>query len=312
MLDLKRLRVLRSVAEHGSFSAAADDLYVSQSAVSQQIANLEAEVGEPLILRLRGGPVLTEAGHVLVGHAESAMARLEQAERDLAALSGLEAGELRLVSFASASATVVTRAITRFRDAHPGIRLSLTEAEPEDALPALRRGRFDVAVLYDFELHPFEPDPDIGMQSVIDERMHLALPPRHRLAGCGAVDIAELADDSWLCGSSESSCRQLTLRSCERAGFVPDIAYESNDYTVMQALVAAGMGVTLIPDLALMLPSPEIALAEVVPDPPVRRVWAATLDAGARSPAAAAMAETLAAAGAELAAEAAVETAAAA
>ena len=300
MLDLKRLRVLRSVAEQGSFSAAADDLYVSQSAVSQQIANLEAEVGEPLVLRLRGGPVLTDAGQLLVGHAELAMARLEQAERELASLSGLEAGELRLVSFASASATIVTDAIGRFREAHPGIRLSLTEAEPEDALPALRRGRYDVAVLYDFELYPFDHDDDIAMRSVIDERMHLALPPDHRLAGCGAVDIAELSDESWLCGSSETSCRKLTLRSCERAGFVPDIAYESNDYTVMQALVSAGMGVTLVPDLALMLPSPDIALVEVIPDPPVRRVWAATLDAGARSPAAAAMVETLAAIGAEV------------
>jgi molybdate transport repressor ModE-like protein len=303
MLDLKRLRVLRAVAEHGSFSAAAEELYVSQSAVSQQIANLEAEVGEPLVLRLRSGPVLTDAGRVLVSHAESAMARLEQAERELASLSGLEAGELRMVSFASASATVVTRAISRFREAHPGIRLSLTEAEPEEALPALRRGRFDVAVVYDFEIHPFDPDPDLAMTPVIDERMHLALPPDHRLAGRSSVDLAEVAEESWLCGSSETSCRQLTLRSCERAGFVPDVAYESNDYTVMQALVAAGMGVTLIPDLALMLPSPEIALVEVVPDPPVRQVWAATLDAGARSPAASAMVDRLAAAGSELAAE---------
>ncbi len=302
MLDLKRLRFLRSVAEHGSFSAAAEVLYVSQSAVSQQIATLEAEVGEPLILRLRSGPVLTDAGRLLVGHAESAMARLEQAERELASLSGLEAGELRMVSFASASATVVTRAISRFREEHPGIRLSLTEAEPEEALPALRCGRYDVGVLYDFELHPFEPDPDIAMRSVIDERMHLALPRDHRLAGCEAVHLSELADESWLCGNCESSCRQLTLRSCEQAGFVPDIAYESNDYTVMEALVSAGMGVTLIPDLALMLPSPDIAIVDVLPDPPVRRVWAATLDAGARSLAAAAMVDTLAVVGAELAA----------
>ncbi len=191
--------------------------------------------------------------------------------------SGLESGELRLVSFASASATVVSRAITRFHETHPGIRLHLTEAEPEDSIPALRRGSFDIAVVYDFELAPFPPDDDLAMRPIIDERMHLALPPDHRLAGCSDVEIAELADDSWLCGSSDSSCRQLTLRSCERAGFVPDIAYESDEYTVMQALVSAGMGVTLIPDLALMLPSPDIALAEVVPDPPVRRVWAATL-----------------------------------
>ena len=304
MLDLKRLRVLRAVAEHGSFSAAADELYVSQSAVSQQIANLEAEVGEPLVLRLRGGPVLTDAGRVLVAHAESAMARLEQAERDLASLSGLETGELRMVSFASASATVVTEAISRFRDAHPGIRISLTEAEPEEALPALHRGRFDVGVVYDFELHPFPADPDLDLTPVIDERMHLALPPGHALAGCEAVELGELSDESWLCGSSETSCRQLTLRSCERAGFVPDVAYESNDYTVMQALVSAGMGVTLIPDLALRLPSPDVALVEVIPDPPVRRVWAGTLDAGSRSVAASAMVAVLAEVGAGLAAEA--------
>jgi molybdate transport repressor ModE-like protein len=302
MLDLKRLRVLRAIAERGSFSAAADELYVSQSAVSQQVATLEAEVGEPLLLRLRGGPVLTDAGRLLVSHADAAMARLEQAERELAALSGLEHGELHLVSFASASATVVSRAIARFHEIHPDIRLHLTEAEPEDAIPALRRGRFDIAVVYDFELAPFPPDEDLSMRSLIDERMHLALPPDHRLAGCSEVELAELAADSWLCGSSDSSCRQLTLRSCERAGFVPEIAYESDEYTVMQALVSAGMGVTLIPDLALMLPSPDIALAEVVPDPPVRRVWAATLQAGARSRAADAMVETLAAVGAELAA----------
>ncbi len=302
MLDLKRLRVLRAVAERGSFSGAAEDLYVSQSAVSQQIATLESEVGEPLLLRLREGPVLTDAGQLLVSHAEVAMARLEQAERELASLSGLESGELRLVSFASASATVVSRAISRFHETHPGIRLHLTEAEPEDSIPALRRGSFDIAVVYDFELAPFPPDEDLAMRPVIDERMHLALPPDHRLAGCSEVAIAELADDSWLCGSSDSSCRRLTLRSCELAGFVPDIAYESDEYTVMQALVSAGMGVTLVPDLALMLPSPDIALAEVVPDPPVRRVWAATLQAGCRSAAAVAMVDTLSEVGAELAA----------
>ena len=236
MLDLKRLRVLRAVAEHGSFSAAADDLYVSQSAVSQQIANLEAEVGEPLVLRLRGGPVLTDAGRLLVAHAESAMARLEQAERELASLSGLEAGELRMVSFASASATVVTRAISRFREAHPGIRLSLTEAEPEEALPALRRGRYDVAVVYDFELHPFAPDPDIAMRSVIDERMHLALPPDHRSPAAapstspssptsrGSAAAARPRAGSSPCGAASgpassptSPTRAMTTRSCRRS-----------------------------------------------------------------------------------------------
>ncbi len=308
MLELKRLRILRAVAECGSFSVAAEALHVSQSAVSQQVAALEAEVGTPLLLRVRSGPVLTEAGGLLVSHTEAVMARLERAERELVAMKGLESGEVRLVSFASASATVVTRAVARFRSEHPGVGLTLTEADPEEALPALKRGEFDVAILFDFELYPFDPDPDVLMSPIVDERMYVALPPDHPLAGRPALNLAELADDSWLCGNSESSCRQLTLRSCERAGFVPQIAYESNDYTVMQALVSAGMGVTLIPDLALMLPSPDVALAKVLPEAPIRRVWAATLGAGSRSAGAVAMVDLLAEVGAELGSAAAVAT----
>ena len=140
MLDLKRLRVLREVAEQGSFSAAADELHVSQSAVSQQIAALEAEVGVPLLVRLRGGPQLTDAGTLLVSHADAAICRLEEAERELSELAGLGSGELRMTSFSSANATLVTRAARRFHELHPGVRLSLTEADPEDSLPALKRG----------------------------------------------------------------------------------------------------------------------------------------------------------------------------
>lgn len=293
MFDLKRLRVLREIAEQGSFSAAAESLYVSQSAISQQISALEAEVGTPLLLRLRTGPVLTEAGSLLVSHADAAICRLEQAERELGELTGLHSGELRLGSFASASATIVTRAVARFQGEHPEVRLSLTELEPEDSVPALKRGDLDLAVVFDFELHSLEGDPDLVMTPLLCESMHAALPPDHPLAGRKSLRLEELAGDSWLCGNSESSCRQLTLRSCERAGFVPDVAYESSDYTVMQALVAAGMGVTLLPDLALEMQNPAIALADIEPDTPVRRVWAATLQAGARSQAAEAMRETL-------------------
>lgn len=298
MLDLKRLRVLREVATRGSFSAAADALYVSQSAISQQIGVLEAEVGTALLLRLRSGPVLTDAGTLLVSHADAAIARLEQAERELAELSGMRTGELRMVSFSSASATVVTGAAARFRERFPSVRLSLAEADPEDSIPQLKRGDFDIAIVYDFELYPFEDDRDLVLTPLLVEEMHAALPPDHPLAGVASLRLEQLAADSWLCGSGEGSCRQLTMRSCEQAGFVPDVAYESNDYTVMQALVAAGMGVTLLPDLALLMRNPEIALAEIDPEPPVRRVWASTLGAGARSAATEAMVEILAEVGA--------------
>ena len=298
MLDLKRVRVLREVAEQGSFSAAAESLYVSQSAISQGVAALEADVGTPLLLRLRTGTVLTDAGALLVAHGDAAIARLEQAERELDELSGMRAGELRVISFPSASATILTRASRIFQERFPNVHLILDEADPEDSLPMLRRGGSDIAIVYDFELEPIGPDRDLCMRKLLEEDMHLALPPDHHLAGSTSVRLEELSDDAWLCGNSEGSCRRLTIGTCERAGFRPDISYQSNDYTVMQALIAAGMGVTLLPDLALLLRNPGIAVVEVEPDPPVRRVWATTLEVGSRSTAADAMIEILAEVGA--------------
>ncbi len=217
----------------------------------------------PLLVRLRTGAVLTDAG------------------------------ELRLASFSSASATLVSRAARRFRDSHPEVRVTMSEADPEDSLPALKRGEADLAIAYDFELAEIGSDRDLVLTHLLDEEMHVAMPLDHPLAAEPTVRLEQLAEETWLCGASESSCRQLTVGSCERAGFKPDVAYESNDYTVMQALVAAGMGVTLIPDLALMFRNPEIAVADVVPEPPIRRVWAVTLGAGSRSGATDAMIATL-------------------
>jgi DNA-binding transcriptional LysR family regulator len=293
MLDLKRLRILREVSCKGSFSAAADALYVSQSAVSQQVAALEAEVGVPLLLRLREGPVLTDAGRLLVAHGDAAIARLEQAERELGELSGLRTGELRLISFPTASATIATAAASTFAERHPDIRLSLAEDEPEEAIPRLKRGEHDIALVYDFELNPFAPDRDLELRPLLTEEMHLAVPEGHRLADRRSARLEELAGEPWLCGASNGSCRELTLRSCERAGFTPDVAYESNDYNVLFGLVAAKLGVTLLPDLAFAALKPGVVVLDVEPEPPVRRVWAATLTAGARSRAADAMLEVL-------------------
>lgn len=293
MLDLKRLRILREVSCKGSFSAAAEALYVSQSAVSQQIAALESEVGVPLLLRLREGPVLTDAGELLVSHGDAAIARLEQAERELGELAGLRTGELRMISFPSASATIATAAASTFAARFPDVRLSLFEAEPEEALPRLKRGEHDIALLYDFELNPFEPDRDLELRPLLTEEMHLAVPEGHRLAGRKSARLEELADEHWLCGASNGSCRELTLRSCALAGFTPDVTFETNDYNVMFGLVGAGLGVTLLPDLAFSSLKPGVVVLDVEPEPPVRRVWAATLNAGARSGAAEAMLDVL-------------------
>ena len=294
MLDLKRLRVLREVAERGSFSAAAESLYVSQSAISQQITALEAEVGTQLLLRLRSGPVLTDAGSLLVGHAEAAMARLEQAERDLDQLSGKGAGELRLVSFPSASVSIVSRASRLFHERFPGVRLSLSEGDPEVSLPTLKRGAADLVLAYDFEVEPIGGDRDLILTHMLDEEMHVALPAGHPLAGEDCIRLDQLSEESWLCGTGDGSCRRLTIGSCERAGFQPNVLYESDDYNVMQAFIAAGMGVTLLPDLTLLNVHPGVAIVDVAPEPPVRRIWAVTLCAGSRSTATEAMIEILA------------------
>ncbi len=293
MLDLKKLRILSEVASKGSFSAAAETLFVSQSAVSQQISALEAEVGVPLLLRLRTGPVPTDAGQLLIAHADAAIARMEEAERELAQLAGLGQGELRMVSFPSASATLVTAAASAFSKHHPEVRLSLAEGDPEDSIPALKRGGHDLAVVYDFELQPFTEDRDLVLWPLLTERMHVAVSAEHRFAAHETIEICELDAEPWLCGTTTTTCRELTIRSCRNANFEPDIAFESNDYNVIQSLVAANLGVTLLPDLALARPTPGMVVIPVVPAPPVRRVWAATLAAGSRSPATEAMIEVL-------------------
>jgi molybdate transport repressor ModE-like protein len=290
MLDVRRLHVLREVAARGSFSAAADELFLSQSAVSQQVAALEREVGMPLLDRTHGGPRLTDAGRALVVHADAVIARLDEAERELQAIAGLEGGELRMASFASASATIVTEAAAEFTKRHPKVRLSLSDAEPEDSVPPrLRAGELDLALVLDYPIVPQEPERDLEMTLLLTESMHLVLPRDHRLAERRAVRLTDLADESWLSGVAPSSCREVVVRACEEAGFDPKISYESDDYAVLQGLVAAGLGVTFLPDLALPTLRSGLVVVPTKPKAPKRRIWAATRSAGACSPATDAM-----------------------
>lgn len=297
MLDVRRLHVLAEVARQGSFSAAADALYLSQSAVSQQVATLEREVGMPLLERTRNGPKLTDAGRVLIDHADAAIARLEEAEHELAAIAGLEGGELRVASFPSASATLLTEALSAFSRRHPGVRLTVTEAEPEDSLPRLRAADIDLVVVFDYPLLcptgvVEEDDRDLDRALLLIESMHLALPRDHPLAEQRTVRLAQLGKEPWLCGVRPSSCGELVVAACREAGFEPRIAFESDEYQVLQGYVAAGLGYTLLPDLALPALRRDLVVRATEPEAPVRRVWAATRASTARS-AATAMVEIL-------------------
>jgi molybdate transport repressor ModE-like protein len=276
MLDVKRLRILREVAAHGSFSAAAEALYLSQSAVSQQIATLEREVGMKLLERTREGTRPTDAGRVLVDHADAAIARLEEAERELAAIAGLEGGEVRIASFPSASATLLTMAVSDFVELHPKVRLSVTEAEPEESMPRLRAGDVDLALTFDYPAVPTEEERDVERSLLLTESMHVALPKNHPLADQPKVRMADLAEEVWLSGDCPSSCGEMVLRACRDAGFDPRVGFESDDYHVLQGFVAAGLGVTLLPDLALPTLRGDIVVLPTDPPAPVRRVWAET------------------------------------
>ena len=301
MLDVKRLRVLREVAAKGSFSAAAESLAYTQSAVSQQIAALEREAGTKLVERSARGVRLTEAGRALVKHADVILARLADAEAELEAIAGLRGGRLRLVSFATAGATIMPRAIALFRDRHPFVELTLEPAEPPEALDMLRAGACDIALTIDA---PFACLDEEGVDKthLLDDPMYVAMPIGHPLAGKSQIKLEELASDPWLGGSSGGCPDTLILqRACNVAGFEPRIAFHSDDYLAIQGFVAAGMGVSLIPDLALLATRDDVAIRSVTGEPPVRVIQAATMRDGYRSPAVDAMLSVLVEVGAEFA-----------
>jgi DNA-binding transcriptional LysR family regulator len=271
MLNVGRLRVLREVAQRGSFSAAAEALSYTQSAVSQQIAALEAETGTALLERLPRGVRLTGAGRTLVEHTEGILAQLEAAEEELAALAGLRGGQLRMASFPTAGAALMPVAIAAFRDSYPEVELTLAEGEPQEIAPRLRAGEFDLALLFEFG----RAEEDLKRVELLADPMHLTLPRGHRLAGKRTLRLGDLRGEAWVQTSRSSPCARHVVRSCHEAGFEPNVAFESDDYQTVQGLVAAGVGVALIPELALAVVREDIVVRALSPSPPVRSVIAA-------------------------------------
>jgi DNA-binding transcriptional LysR family regulator len=293
MLDVRRMRVLREVAARGSFSSAAESLDYTQSAVSQQIAALEREAGMVLVERSARGVRLTDAGRALVEHADAILARLADAEAELEAIAGLRGGRLRLAAFPSAGASIMPEAIARYRELHPAVELSLEPAEPEPALAKLRGGQVDIALDISVSFRP-PPDDGIDRLHLLDDPMYVALPRGHPLAHKRGLKLEELADESWILGTT-GSCPDASvfLRACQHAGFEPRIAFNSDDYYAMQGFVAAGVGASFIPDLALMSVRDDIVIRSLGARPPVRQILAATLKDSFCSPAKQAMLEVL-------------------
>jgi len=272
MLDVTRLRVLVAVERYGSVTAAARALNYAQPSVSHHLARLEAETGTKLIQRAGRGIALTDAGRLLAERAAEVIGRLDAAENELAAYTLQRAGRLRLAAFPSALGTIVPAAAAMLRGHQPSVDLRLAEAEPPDALRMLRAGHVDVAVI--FRYFPAGPGPAVpgqltadlhdplvaddegdgidvteGLRErlLLDEPVHLVVSAR--AAEPPAPDLSRYARHRWIAGCDR--CRAVLIRQCAVAGFVPKIAFTTDDYVAVQALVAADLGVSILPELCL-------------------------------------------------------------
>ncbi|MER8085347.1 LysR family transcriptional regulator [Streptomyces sp. NPDC056178] len=290
MIEARHLRVLRAVAATGSFSAAARELGCTQPAVSQQMKALEASAGTTLLIRTGREMRLTQAGEALVRHASGILAGLTAAEEEVAAIAGLRAGRVRLVSFPSGSSTLVPGALAALRAAHPGTRVSLVEAEPPRSVEMLREGDCDIALAFRYGVPGAEWD-DLVVRPLLTDRLIGLVPEGHRLSGSAAVGIAELAEESWIAGCPR--CRRQLVEVCEESGFTPRIDFATDDYPAVVGLVGAGLGVAVLPELAIESVRPKGARTVTVEPAIEREIVALTLPDLAQVPAVAATLDRL-------------------
>jgi DNA-binding transcriptional LysR family regulator len=307
MLDTWGLRVLVAVAEHGSFSAAAEALSMTQPGVSRQIAGLERQVGVRLFTRVPRGVRPTPAGTVAVDLARDTLARLHTLQARLASFAELTSGELRLSAFPSANIVFVPEAVRRFASAYPDVALRLLHADQSTPLAAVRDGRVDLALVTDWHLYqdpqaarngPADASrPRVGLDGVelvplLAEELWVALPAGHRLARHRRLRLSDLRDETWIDGA-HPDCLGPIAPLAEALGTAPRIGFWCDDWHSKQALVRAGAGITLVPTLArAALPRDAVARPAIPPLPP-RQLYAAAAAPALRAPAVTAMLEIL-------------------
>lgn len=274
MIDPRRLQVLRALADHGTVRAAAEALYLTPSAVSQQLGALEHEVGQSLLSRHGRSVQLTAAGELLVGHAKAVLAELERAESSLAACATGAVGKVDVAAFASAITQVVAPAIVGLRERAPGVRVLVRDAEPHTSLMMLLDGEIDIAISMEYSATAGVDTGRLTRFALYAEPFDVVLPPDHPLGEGEAVAVEALRDEEWIAPLPQNPCRVVAQTCCEHAGFLPRIVHACDDFHAVTALVAAGTGVALVPRAAL--PHEHGALVRPVAGaPPTRRVFAA-------------------------------------
>jgi DNA-binding transcriptional LysR family regulator len=276
-LDVKRLRVLRELAERGTVAATAEALSFTPSAVSQQLSALEREAGVTLLEREGRRLALTDAGRTLVAHADAVLAQLERAEADLHAGAQEVTGTLRVAAFSSFARSVLPRVTAAILRDHPRLDVHVRDAEPQDSVPLLRLGELDVVIAQRFPYVPRDFGPAFHVVDLFDDPLHLATGPGHQDA---PARFAGLAGRPWVAGHPGTSCHEVVVHACHAAGHEPRIVGFSNDFAVVAALVAQGVGIAMIPAIAHDQAPPEVRLRPL--DPPLSRQVLAVVRAGAQ------------------------------
>jgi DNA-binding transcriptional LysR family regulator len=265
MLDVRKLLLLRELAHRSTIAAVAQALCYTPSAVSQQLAALERDAGVPLLQRTGRRVTLTPAGAALAGQTEEILALLERAAAGLAAARTGLAGPLRIGAFPTAMRTILPAALVALGRDHPGLELMVTELDPAAVPDALRSGTLDVALVHEYEFVPAPRDPALDTEPLLEEAIYLAS------AGPGPATsedpVASHRDSPWIMATPGTLCHAMAVRACQAAGFSPRVRHHADDFVTVLALVAAGQGVALVPQLGAIAPPPEVVLTEL----PARR-----------------------------------------
>ncbi|WP_433579718.1 LysR family transcriptional regulator [Nocardia brasiliensis] len=259
MLDIRKLRLLRELSHRETIAAVAEALAYTPSAVSQQLTALEREAGVPLLERTGRRVTLTPAARTLVEHAETILAVLEQAAADMATARTELAGTLRIGAFPTAIRTILSPALVALSRDHPGLELMVTEIDPATAPAALRAEALDVALVQEYDYVPVEPDPALDTEPLLEETIYLAAPT--------AEPLVAYRETAWIAGIPDTLCYTMTVRACQAAGFTPRIRHHADDFGTVLALVAAGQGVALVPELGALDCPAEVTLTPL----PARR-----------------------------------------
>ncbi|RNL84444.1 LysR family transcriptional regulator [Halostreptopolyspora alba] len=284
MFEIRRLRLLLELAQRGTVTAVAEAGSLTPSAVSQQLTLLQREAG--LTLFVREGRVLriTDAGWVLVRHAERLIEGMNEARAELAELAGTPTGPVRLSAFPTAARTLVPSAVSRCGQRHPALRVIVDEREAPESMAALRGHETDLALVYSYALLPPLDTTGVTLTRLLTETFVMLLPPDRALAE-GPVQLASLAEETWISPYDDTSGRAALDQACAEAGFAPRVDYASNDYTVIIAMVRAGLGVALVPRFALEPGDTDIVVRPLVGDPVSRTISLAIRAGTGRDPA---------------------------